>query len=119
VRPELDGHDPFGMNTNKDNFCLMTPIVKMQSCLELTLVIQQSFSILRGNYAKIWPFKKIVKCNGGIFNRFPKVLIFRQGQSEGRGQVLWDTRPCTIPTNATITIYITVLVTRGRHFGAR
>jgi hypothetical protein len=31
LRPELEGQDPFGMNTKKDNFCLMTPIVKCKA----------------------------------------------------------------------------------------
>jgi hypothetical protein len=31
MRPELEGQDPFGMNTKKDNFCLMTPIVKCKA----------------------------------------------------------------------------------------
>jgi hypothetical protein len=31
LRPELDGQDTFGMNTKKDNFCLMTPIVKCKA----------------------------------------------------------------------------------------
>jgi hypothetical protein len=30
-RPDLDGQDPFCMNTKKDNFCLMTPIVKCKA----------------------------------------------------------------------------------------
>jgi hypothetical protein len=36
LRPELDGQDPFGMNTKKDNFCLMTLIVKCKAVYTLT-----------------------------------------------------------------------------------
>jgi hypothetical protein len=31
LRPELEGQDPFGMNTKKVNFCLMPPIVKCKA----------------------------------------------------------------------------------------
>jgi hypothetical protein len=48
LRPELDGQDPFGMNTKKDNFCLMPPIVKCKA------FYMSAFLVLKGHFNLFW-----------------------------------------------------------------